>query len=113
MKTARIGEMNTRITVKSVVYTINANGIETETLTDVFNGLVWCAWVNAHGSEVYDNLRLNLNDVATVTMRYSSLVNEKCRVFKDGNEYEILSIDNVHDGRRRLELKVRRTTPGR
>jgi SPP1 family predicted phage head-tail adaptor len=113
MKSAKIGEMNTRITIKSIAYTINANGIQTEALTDVFGGMVWCAWVNAHGSEVYDNLRLNLNDVATVTMRYSSLVNEKCRVYKDSNEYEILSLDNVHNQRRWLELKVRRLTPGR
>jgi hypothetical protein len=46
-------------------------------------------------------------------MRYSSLVNERCRIWReadtqDKDAYEIVSIDNVGDRREFLEIKVKR-----
>ena len=110
MKSARIGEMHTKITVKSLTTGIDADGYPTETWTDVFGGKVWCNWKNAHGQELYDTMRLDLKEVATITMRYSDKVNERCRIWREAetDAYEIISIDNVDDARQWLEIKVKR-----
>ena len=113
MKLARIGEMHTKITVKSLTTGIDADGYPTEAWTDVFGGKVWCNWKNAHGTEVYDTMRLDLKEVATITMRYSDKVTPTCRIWReaetgDANAYEIISIDNVGDERKFLEIKVKR-----
>jgi len=113
MKSARIGEMRTKITVKSLVVGIDADGYYTETWTDAFGGKVWCNWTNAHGAEVYDAMRQDLKEVATITMRYSDKVTPTCRIWResetgDANAYEIISLDNVGDERKFLEVKVKR-----
>lgn len=100
--------MHTRITVKSLTTGIDADGYPTEAWTDVFGGKVWCNWKNAHGTELYDTMRLDLKEVATITMRYSDKVNERCRVWRGTDEYEIISVDNVDDARQWLEIKVKR-----
>lgn len=114
-KSVTAGQMRTKITVKSKTSGINENGRPTESWTNIFGGTnkVFCSWVNAHGTEVYEAKRLGLNEVATITMRYSSLVNERCRIWhesdtQDNDAYEIVSIDNVGDRREFLEIKVKR-----
>lgn len=118
-KEAKSGEMRTRITVQALTTGIDAEGFPTEEWTDVFGGeKAWCKWVNPHGTEVYEHMRLDLGDAATITMRYTPLIDVRCRIFKDyepvgGPEddekaYEIISIDNVEDMRKILEIKVRR-----
>lgn len=119
-KSAVAGEMKTKITIKRLVTGIDPSGYQTKRWEDIFPGKVWCKWVNAHGQEVYDNLRLELNETATITMRYSDKVDVRCRIWRErddetGDEkerekraWEIISLDNVEDGRRFLELKVKR-----
>lgn len=112
-KSASIGEMRTRITVKLPTKGVDTDGFATETDADVFGGKVWCKWVYQHGSEVFENMRLGLGEVATITMRYSSLVTPRCKVWREGESaaadaWEIVSIDNVEEARRFLEIKVRR-----
>lgn len=108
MKSARIGEMHTKITVKALTPGMDADGYPTEKWTDVFT--VWCNWKNAHGTELYETMRLDLKEVATITMRYSDKINQRCQIFResDTEPYEIISIDNVEDKRRFLEIKVKR-----
>lgn len=109
-KSVLAGEMRTKITVKALVEGVNENGYPTKSWEDVFSGLVWCKWVNSHGTEVFETMRLDLKEAATVTMRYSPLVNERCRIWRenDPEPYEVISIDNVEDRRRFLEIKVKR-----
>jgi len=93
---------------------VNENGFTTKTWEPVFEEPVYCLWVNQHGSEVYENMRLGLKDPATLTLRYSPKINERCRIWRAGepqteeNAYEVVSIDNVREGRRFLEVRVRR-----
>lgn len=112
-KFASTGEMHTKITIKAPTKGTDADGFATETDTDVFGGKVWCKWVYQHGAEVFENMRLGLGEVATITMRYSSLVTPRCKVWREGESaaadaWEIISIDNVEDARKFLEIKVRR-----
>ena len=115
-KSANPGEMKTRIIVQALHAGVDADGFPTETWESVFldsegNALpVRCKWVNAHGTDVFLNMQLDLKDVATITMRYTPLINQRCRILheSDPKPYEIISIDNVDDSREWLEIKVKR-----
>lgn len=114
-KMANPGEMTTRITILSLTAGVDTDGFPTETWGSVFlDGTtpipVWCKWVNAHGTDVFLNMQLDLKDVATITMRYSPLINQRCRILheNDTDPYEIISIDNVDDSRTWMEIKVKR-----
>ena len=69
-----------------------------------------CKWVNAHGNEVYDALAMELVEPATLTLRYSGKVTTTCRVIRktDGAAFDIISVDNVENRNRWIEIKVRR-----
>ncbi len=112
-KSCLIGEMRTKITVKSVTKGINANGRETESENAVITS-TRCKWDNAHGTEVFESLRLDLQEYGTITMPYSSLVTPTCRIYREAETapFDIVSIDNVNNERRFLEIKVKRRVKG-
>ena len=60
-------------------------------------------------------MQLQLREPATLTMRYSPKITEQCLVFKKGDSrpFEIVSIDNVEERNRWLELKVQRKVEAR
>lgn len=112
-KSASIGEMRTKITVKLPDKGVDADGFATETTSDVFSGKVWCKWVWQHGAEVFENMRLGLGQVATITMPYTDKITPRCKIWREtetaaGDAWEIVSINNVEETRRFLEIKVRR-----
>lgn len=71
---------------------------------------IHCKWVNAHGTEVFSAMQLQIRELATLTMRYSSLIDAAMLVYrgKDPLPYEIISVNNVEDRGRWLEIKVQR-----
>jgi SPP1 family predicted phage head-tail adaptor len=115
-KEARAGQMKTQITVKALTPGTDGQGYPTETWTDIFDGRIWCMWVNAHGTEVYDAMRLDLNEPATITTRYTDKINVRCRIWREpdplkqtaANAYEVISVDDVGDEHKFLEIKVKR-----
>lgn len=46
-------------------------------------------------------------DYATVTIRYNSMVNNRCQVIKDGITYQILSVNDPTQHRQWLEIEVK------
>ena len=68
---------------------------------------VWAHWVNVHGSEVWAAESVQALKVATVTIRYRPDVNEQCRIFFNGIYYDIVSVDNIRQRNRALEIKVK------
>ena len=71
---------------------------------------VYCKWVSVHGRDVYDAATLELQEPATLTLRYSPAIDQRCRVLKRGDPapYEIISMNNVLDRGEWLELTVKR-----
>ena len=71
---------------------------------------VHCKWVNAHGSEVFSSMQLQLREPATLTMRYSPKIDSTQLVYRRGDPrpYESISVDNVEDRGKWLEIKVQR-----
>lgn len=114
-KSARAGEMRTRITVKRMKAGLDQDGIATEHWIDVFNGMTRCKWVYAHGAEVYDGMRLDLGQMATITMRYTPLIDERCRVWRenepqdDAHGWDVVSVNVPEDRRSFLDIQLKRT----
>lgn len=115
-KTASIGEMHTRIRIYSQTKGIDDDGFPTEVWGNVFasggdpDPYCWCKWVNAHGTDALEMMRLNIKNAATITMRYTDKLTEECRIKHESDErlYEVVSIDNIEDSRNLMEVKVRR-----
>ena len=112
-KSAGAGELRTKIEIKKATMTTSGNGYDTPTTwTNVFSAgvYVWCKWVNAHGQEVFSAQQLGLEEVATLTMRYTSLLTATCEIYRYGDTkpFEVISIDNIEQRNAWLEVKVKR-----
>lgn len=116
-KSANSGELRTPIKVILPAKTTDDEGYDTYTEVNVFgtDATVMVKWVNAHGTEAFQALELQLREPATVTMRYSPLVTRTCLIYKgsDTVPYEIISLDNVEERNTWLELKVQRREAAR
>lgn len=142
-KNANAGELRTAIYFKRIERATDSEGYPTEREVNVFGEGKYALgkWVNAHGSEVFDAMQLELREPATLTVRYSPLINETLLVYMgaelasalragDGitdaeaaekavNEaleqirYEIISMDNVEGRNTWLEIKVQRKVAAR
>ena len=67
-----------------------------------------CQWSNAHGSEAIRQDMAVGKERATLVIRYDSRVNNRCRVLRGDDAWEILSVDDVRAGHRYMELIVER-----
>lgn len=116
-KSVNPGDLRTLVRFFSVTRTADAEGVPAEAEVNVFGegAAVRCQWVNAHGSEVFAAQQLQLREPATLTLRYSPLIRPDLIVYRDGDDrpYEIVSVDNVEQRGRWLELKVQRREAAR
>lgn len=116
-KKANAGELRTACYFKSATRNTGTSGSATPSYTNVFGEgkKVKVKWVNAHGTEALTALQMTVKELATLTMRYSPLINEKLFVFlgSDTKPFEIISIDNVEQRNEWLEIKVQRKAPAR
>ncbi len=105
------GDLKTRIDVKRVTQTVNANGFPVKTETSLFSSPVRCHWKNAYGKEIYEAAQLKLGETATLTLRYTPRIDVRCIVYKtpDTNAWEIVSLSDLDDRHQWLEIKVKRT----
>lgn len=116
-KSANPGELRTPVRFFKVSRNTNDNGYKPESEVNVFGGdtSVKVKWVNTHGFEVMTAMQLGLKDPATITMRYSPLINDTLIVYRgsDPKPYEIIDIDDVEERHVWLEIKVQRIVPAR
>lgn len=116
-KSANAGELRIPVYFKKVTRVTDDEGFPSEQETNVFgeSKCVLCKWVNAHGTEVFTAMQLEIKEPATITARYSPLIDETLIVYKgnDKEPYEIISIDNVNEQNIWLEIKVRRKVAAR
>lgn len=121
-KSANAGELRTPVYFKRIERTTDSDAIPQEHEVNVFgqdeagNDIpVRVKWVNAHGTEAFTAMQLKLREPATLTMRYSPRINAGLLVYKrsDKEPYEIISIDNVEERNKWLEIKVQRKVAAR
>lgn len=110
------GEMRTQITLQTPTITQDAGGAQVTSYANAStNPIVWSRWINAHGQEALASNSLavvgNVFEAvqrATVTIRHRTDIKETWRVLKDGESWQIISIDAVRGQRRFVELLVER-----
>lgn len=121
-KSANAGELRTSVYFMAVKCETDNEAVSKETEVNVFGDTgsgrgvpIKVKWVNAHGTEVFAAMQLQLKNPATITMRYSPKIHERLLVYKssDPHPYEIISIDNVDERNRWLEIKVQRKVAAR
>ena len=108
-KSANPGELRTPVEFKRVKRSTNENGRRIEEYENVFGDgvTVNVKWVNAHGYEAVTAMQLGIRELATITARYSPLIDRTLTVFLIGDDvpYEIVDVDNVEQRNRWLEIK--------
>lgn len=115
-KQANAGELRTLVYFRRTVKETDGEGYPREGEESVFLDRagrevpVHCKWVNAHGTEVFSAMQLQIREPATLTVRFSPLICPTLLVYKAGDPrpYEIISVDDVEDRHRWLEIKVQR-----
>jgi SPP1 family predicted phage head-tail adaptor len=111
--TVNPGDLRTKITFQQPTQIADAGGAQITTWANVStNPTVWARWVNAHGNahgqEVISSGALQSTQRATVTIRYRADVTTDWRVLKNGEAWQVLSVDHVQDHRRWTEMVVER-----
>ncbi len=131
-KSANPGELRTPVYFMESGSQTDSEGYPAQSRSNVFGegNAVMAKWVNAHGSESFTAMQLQLREPATLTVRYSPLIHERLLVYKAGEyekalqaknaeealeraAYEVISIDNVEERNRWLEIKVQRKAAAR
>ena len=108
-KISNPGELRTSILLKRRSITKTAGF---QSVTPVTVATVWAKWTNAHGSEVWAAQAVQAVQPATVLIRYRSDVDTTCLVEKGGQDWEVVSVDNIQERNEYLELKVKLVTAG-
>ena len=120
-KQANAGELRTRVRFLKITKGANANGFATQQTVDIFGRPVYCRWVWAHGSEVFEHKKLQLGQVATLTMYATNRIDQECKVElvdeaaligTDNGLFDIISMDGVENRQRYMEIKVERRVKG-
>ena len=96
------------------------NGLYTCVLTgsvyswEAAESSIRCKWVSAHGSDTVENNRLELGQIATITLRHTALIDQRCRVFHendeqtDANAWTVISVNDPEDRHRFVEATLQR-----
>ena len=117
-KSANPGELRTPVYFKRISRDRDDEGYPVEEEINVFGKGVpcMCKWVNAHGTEVFQSMQLEIREPATITTRYSARLADPALIIYKGSDphpYEVISIDNVEDRSVWLEIKVQRRAGAR
>lgn len=105
----QLSDMRTRITFQEPTLVPDAGGAQVAGFADILlNPTVWARWVAAHGQEVVSSEALKSSQRAVVTIRYRADVLPIWHVVKDGEAWEIISVDHVQDRNEWTELVVER-----
>lgn len=107
------GELRTKIEIKALTSTKDADGFDVETWTNIYGAGVYAyaKWINAFGAEVLTAQQLGAVDMATITVRYSPLITSACEIYRYGDTrpFEIIGApDNIRDRGQWMELKIKR-----
>lgn len=114
-KQASAGELRTRIYIRRMEKEADGEGVTAETEKSVFpdpsgqpERVYHCKWVNAFGTEAVTAMQLQIQEPATLTMRYSPKIRPDCLIYKlgDPDPYQIISINDVEERHTWLEVKV-------
>ena len=104
-----LGDLRDRITFQSPTISVDDGGAQVVSWADISaTPTVWARWVNAHGAEVVASDALKFTQRATVLIRYRTDVSTTWRVLRNGEYWQVISVDHIHGRRHWTELVVER-----
>jgi SPP1 family predicted phage head-tail adaptor len=107
----QISDLRTRITFQEPTLSKDAGGAQKAGYANVSTTpSVWAQWINDHGQEAISSGAEKSAQRATVRVRHRGDVLATWRVLRDGEAWQILSVDPVQDRKRWIELRVERVT---
>jgi SPP1 family predicted phage head-tail adaptor len=105
----KIADLRTRVTFQQPTTTKDPGGAQVHGFANVAtNPTVWARWINSHGQEAVQSEALKSVQRATVTVRYRSDILPTWQLLKDDEAWKIISVDQVRDRNRWIELIVER-----
>lgn len=113
-RSASIGEMRTRVVVRTMIIGIDPDGFAEFAYTDAFPAPIWCKWVSAHGTEALENARNQMTQTATLTLPYTAKITARSRIWRaeeaseENAAWDVVSVNNVEDKNRTLEVLIRK-----
>ncbi|MEP7137853.1 MAG: head-tail adaptor protein [Chloroflexota bacterium] len=105
-RTTNPGEMRTPVLFQTTALAVDAGNAQSLAYTDLKT--LYVKWINAHGPEAVSSDALKSTKRATVTCRYLSSINETVSIVKDGERWQVISIDDIQERHEYLELIVER-----
>ena len=107
--TVAIADLRTRITFQQPTISQDTGGAQVTTWANVgTTPTMWARWVNVHGVEAVTSDALQTVQRATVTVRHRTDIVPTWQVLKDGEAWQILSVDLVQGQNRWVEMVVER-----
>lgn len=116
------GDLRTRIYIRKTVKHVDGEGVAGMREVSIFTDppdrperVYHCKWVSAYGVEAVAAMQFQIEEPATLTMRYSPLIQPDQLIYKLGDPvpYEIISVNDVEDRHCWLEVKVHRRRAAR
>lgn len=116
------GNLRTRIYIRKTVKRVDGEGVGGMREVSIFadppdqpERVYHCKWDNAYSVEAVAAMQLQIEEPATLTMRYSTLIQPDQLIYKLGDPipYEIISVNDVEDRHCWLEVKVHRRRAAR
>jgi SPP1 family predicted phage head-tail adaptor len=103
----KISDLRTRITFQEPTVTKDPGGAQRTTYANIgTNPTVWAQWINDHGQEVVASEAEKSVQRATIRIRHRGDIVTTWQVLKDGEAWQILSVDQVQDRNRWVEMRV-------
>jgi SPP1 family predicted phage head-tail adaptor len=103
-RTTNPGELRVPVTVQNPTVSQGSGGAQSTTWSTV--GTLFARWKNAHGPETVTSDALKTVKRASVRIRYLSTVTEKSAILKDGERWQVISIDDINERHEYMELVV-------
>jgi SPP1 family predicted phage head-tail adaptor len=100
------GELRTKVLFQTATIAKDAGGAQSLTYADLDSPRV--KWVNAHGQEQVASDAMKSVQRATVTRRYNVSVTEVASIVKDGERWQVISVDDIQLRHEYMELVVER-----
>lgn len=109
-RTINPAEMRTRVVLKRRTVVNQPGGFQVPTYVRVAE--VWSRWLGVHGAEVWASEAINAVGAATVLIRYRAGIDTTIVAEMGGDDYEVVSVDNIQQRNEYIELKVKRAGAG-
>lgn len=100
------GELRTLVEFDNPTLVQDGSGAQSATWARLDE--VYVKWTHEHGAELVQSEALQARRRATVRRRYSASVTLRTSVLKDGERWQVISLDDIGERHEYLELVVER-----